>query len=65
MKALRYVPGCPDFVLEDVPEPKIEADDDVIIEVKYAGLCGTDLHVVQVFANVLRCGKKNHEMSEW
>ena len=34
--------------LEDVPEPRVEADDDVIIEVEACGVCGTDLQILNV-----------------
>jgi threonine dehydrogenase-like Zn-dependent dehydrogenase len=34
--------------LEDVPEPTIEADDDVVIEVEACGICGTDLQILNV-----------------
>lgn len=34
--------------LEDVPEPAVEADDDVIIEVEACGICGTDLQILNV-----------------
>jgi NAD+-dependent secondary alcohol dehydrogenase Adh1 len=33
--------------LEDVPEPSIEEPDDVLVRVGGAGLCRTDLHVIQ------------------
>lgn len=49
MLALRFIPGEDDFVLEEnIPFPKIENDDDVLIKVEYSGLCGTDVHIVQV-----------------
>jgi 2-desacetyl-2-hydroxyethyl bacteriochlorophyllide A dehydrogenase len=35
-------------VLEDVPEPRVEADDDVVIEVEACGICGTDLQILNV-----------------
>jgi 2-desacetyl-2-hydroxyethyl bacteriochlorophyllide A dehydrogenase len=35
-------------VLEDVPEPGVEADDDVVIEVEACGVCGTDLQILNV-----------------
>ena len=35
-------------VLEDVPEPRVEADDDVVIEVEACGVCGTDLQILNV-----------------
>jgi 2-desacetyl-2-hydroxyethyl bacteriochlorophyllide A dehydrogenase len=34
--------------LEDVPEPLVEADDDVIIEVEACGICGSDLQILNV-----------------
>lgn len=34
--------------LEDVPEPVVEADDDVIIDVEACGICGTDLQILNV-----------------
>ncbi|HEX8825867.1 MAG TPA: alcohol dehydrogenase catalytic domain-containing protein [Archangium sp.] len=36
------------FQITDVPEPKLQAPDDVIVEVEVAGMCGTDLHIVSV-----------------
>jgi 2-desacetyl-2-hydroxyethyl bacteriochlorophyllide A dehydrogenase len=35
-------------VLEDVPEPRVEADTDVVIEVEACGICGTDLQILNV-----------------
>ena len=35
-------------VLEDVPEPRVEADDDVVIDVEACGICGTDLQILNV-----------------
>ncbi len=34
--------------LEDVPEPSLEAADDVLIEVEACGVCGTDLQILNV-----------------
>ena len=34
--------------LRDVPEPTVEADDDVIFEVEACGICGTDLQILNV-----------------
>lgn len=34
--------------LEDVPEPRVEADDDVVIDVEACGICGTDLQILSV-----------------
>jgi (R,R)-butanediol dehydrogenase/meso-butanediol dehydrogenase/diacetyl reductase len=36
--------GRSDIRLEDVPEPTVKAADDVLVEVAYCGICGTDLH---------------------
>ena len=36
------------LALEDVPEPVVEADDDVIIEVEACGICGSDLQILNV-----------------
>ncbi|XP_026734464.1 D-arabinitol dehydrogenase 1-like [Trichoplusia ni] len=32
---------------KNYPMPKITNDDDVIVKVHYAGICGTDLHIIQ------------------
>ena len=46
MKALvKEAPG-PGFVLKDVPIPTIR-DDEVLIRVKRAGVCGTDVHIYE------------------
>ena len=38
----------PDFVrYEEVPEPKIEKPTDVIVRIGGAGVCRTDLHVIE------------------
>ena len=34
--------------LRNVPVPEIRSDQDVIVKVSYCGVCGTDLHAVQV-----------------
>lgn len=40
--------GRPDFVVyQEVPEPKIEGATDVIVRVGGAGVCRTDLHVIE------------------
>ena len=44
MKALVKETAAPGFVLEDVPEPTIR-DDEVLIRVRRAGVCGTDVHI--------------------
>ena len=44
MKALVKETAAPGFKLKDVPEPKIR-DDEVLIKVRRAGVCGTDVHI--------------------
>lgn len=34
--------------LQDVPEPVVERDDDVVIEVEACGICGSDLQILNV-----------------
>lgn len=36
------------LALEDVPEPVVEADDDVIVEVEACGICGSDLQILNI-----------------
>ena len=44
MKALVKAAAAPGFVLRDVPVPTIR-DDEVLIRVRRAGVCGTDVHI--------------------
>lgn len=46
MKALVKSAAGPGFVLADVPVPAIR-DDEVLIKVRSAGVCGTDVHIYQ------------------
>ena len=46
MRALVKRQAGPGFKLEDVPEPRIR-DDEVLIKVKRAGVCGTDVHIYE------------------
>ncbi|MEV4171267.1 2,3-butanediol dehydrogenase [Nonomuraea sp. NPDC049709] len=43
MRAARYY-GQRDIRVEQVAEPQIREPDDVLVEVAYCGICGTDLH---------------------
>ncbi len=43
MRAARYY-GQHDIRVEEVAEPTIREPDDVLVEVAYCGICGTDLH---------------------
>src|SRR5215510_4711220 len=53
MKAARLYQYDPPFngpqflKLEDVPEPKLQDADDVIVRIGGAGLCRTDLHIIE------------------
>src|ERR1043165_2557088 len=44
VKALVKADPRPGFVLKNVPEPRIR-DDEVLIRVRRAGVCGTDVHI--------------------
>jgi threonine 3-dehydrogenase len=44
MKALVKSQAAPGLWLEDIPEPVIGIND-VLIRVRYAGICGTDVHI--------------------
>jgi (R,R)-butanediol dehydrogenase/meso-butanediol dehydrogenase/diacetyl reductase len=43
MRAARFH-GKSDIRVEDVPVPALKATDEVLVEVAYCGICGTDLH---------------------
>ncbi|MFQ5675033.1 MAG: alcohol dehydrogenase catalytic domain-containing protein, partial [bacterium] len=38
--------GVGQFAIKDVPAPTIKRDDEVLLEVQAAGICGTDLHIL-------------------
>jgi threonine 3-dehydrogenase len=44
VKALVKASAVPGLWLEEVPDPR-PASDDVVIEVMYTGICGTDVHI--------------------
>ena len=46
MKALVKERAGPGFTLKDVPEPQMR-DDEVLIRVRRAGVCGTDVHIYE------------------
>lgn len=46
MKAVVYH-GPFQVAVEEVPEPRLEADTDAILEVELAAICGSDLHIYQ------------------
>ena len=47
MRAARFH-GKSDIRVEDVDVPAVRADDDVLVEVLFCGICGTDLHEYMV-----------------
>lgn len=48
MKAVTYQ-GTKNVVVKDVPDPKIEKSDDMIIKVTSTAICGSDLHLIHGF----------------
>ncbi|GLY06965.1 alcohol dehydrogenase catalytic domain-containing protein [Actinoplanes sp. NBRC 101535] len=44
MKALKYR-GAWDVTLDEVPDLHVTGDDDVVVEIAYCGICGTDLGI--------------------
>ena len=47
MKALTYH-GVEDVRVDDVPDPRIQDPDDVIVRITSTGLCGSDLHLYRI-----------------
>ncbi len=48
--------GAKDIRVEQVPDPKIETDTDIVIRVTSTGLCGSDLHLYEVLAPFMEPG---------
>src|SRR6186713_898978 len=44
MKALTYH-GSKDVRVETVPDPALQADDDILLRVTATAICGSDLHI--------------------
>lgn len=55
MKAVTWH-GKRDVRVDDVPDPTIEQDTDVIIQVTTSGLCGSDLHLYEVLGPFMNAG---------
>ena len=49
MKALRFHPDTKEFSLDEIPVPKLNDEDNVLVKVAAAGFCGTDLHIMAVY----------------
>jgi S-(hydroxymethyl)glutathione dehydrogenase/alcohol dehydrogenase len=45
MKAVTYQ-GLKNVVVKEVPDPKIEKDDDMIVKMTTTAICGSDLHLI-------------------
>jgi threonine dehydrogenase-like Zn-dependent dehydrogenase len=48
--------GAKNIRVEQVPDPKIEQDTDILIRVTTTGLCGSDLHLYEVLAPFMEPG---------
>ncbi|KAI0300581.1 chaperonin 10-like protein [Multifurca ochricompacta] len=57
----RWYPPAFDIRLESVPIPTIQHPDDAIIKIKFAGLCGSDLHVYRGHEDVNETHICGHE----
>ena len=57
MRALKCDASKGELSLEDVEVPELINSDDIIIKVGYAGLCGTDLHIIAVSLAILKLMK--------
>jgi threonine dehydrogenase-like Zn-dependent dehydrogenase len=55
MKAVTWQ-GKRSVSVEEVPDPKIEEPTDIIIKVTSSGICGSDLHLYEVMAPVMKKG---------
>lgn len=50
-----------DISVDNVPDPKIEKDDDVIVKVTSTAICGSDLHIYDGFVPQLKDEVLGHE----
>ncbi|MDQ4114621.1 MAG: alcohol dehydrogenase catalytic domain-containing protein [Actinomycetota bacterium] len=55
MKAVTWQ-GRRDIRVDDVPDPRIIEDDDIIVEITSTGLCGSDLHLYEVLTGFMTPG---------
>jgi threonine dehydrogenase-like Zn-dependent dehydrogenase len=55
MKAVTWQ-GRRDIRVDDVPDPRIVEDDDLIVEITSTGLCGSDLHLYEVLTGFMTPG---------
>ena len=62
MKALTFY-DVQDLRYEEVPDPKIEKDDDVIVKVKVGGICGSDIARYRNLGPYVKGNVWGHEFS--
>jgi L-iditol 2-dehydrogenase len=63
MKAIvKFAEGYGNLEIRDIPKPKIK-EDEVLIEIKAAGICGTDLHHYEVGDHIAIPVVLGHEFS--
>ncbi|KAF4617569.1 hypothetical protein D9613_005892 [Agrocybe pediades] len=60
-KAARWHPPSYDIRVETIPIPEIQHPDDVIVKVKLAALCGSDLHIYRGTGGVDKLHTCGHE----
>ncbi|KJA17432.1 hypothetical protein HYPSUDRAFT_46363 [Hypholoma sublateritium FD-334 SS-4] len=60
-KAIRWYPPSYDIRVESIPFPTIQDPDDVIVKVKLAALCGSDLHVYRGHSGIEKDHTCGHE----
>ncbi|KAG5721687.1 hypothetical protein E4T56_gene11203 [Termitomyces sp. T112] len=61
MQAVRWHPPAFDIRVESVPIPQIQHPDDVIVKVRLAGLCGSDLHIYRGHGGIDKVHTSGHE----
>ena len=53
MKALvKTAKGDGNLEIRDLPKPQLKQDDDVLIRVLAAGVCGTDIHICLLYTSI-------------
>lgn len=48
MEAIRFTGKTKKLELVKVDKPKVGQPNEVLIKVSYSGVCGTDVHIIQV-----------------
>lgn len=50
MEAIRFTAKTKEIEIVSLEIPKTLAPNEVLIRVAYSGICGTDLHIIQVYS---------------